>query len=67
MEDVPLTSINRTPADVRYRCKSGKHLLVLSFSQFDPKRRGGPVLAAVQNMGIDPLATKIAGFRWGLV
>jgi len=31
------TSMNRTPAkDVRYRCKSGKHLLVLSFSRFDP-------------------------------
>jgi hypothetical protein len=32
-------SMNRTPAeDVRCRCKSGKLLLVLSFSHFDPEQ-----------------------------
>jgi hypothetical protein len=37
MESVTLISMNRNPAeDVRYRRNSGKHLLVLSFSQFDP-------------------------------
>jgi hypothetical protein len=42
METVPCASIapNRTLAkDVRYQGKSGKHLLALSFSQFDPNRK----------------------------
>src|SRR3984893_9077979 len=34
------TKPNRTPAeDVRYWRKSGRHLLVLSISQFDPERK----------------------------
>jgi hypothetical protein len=36
MEDLPITSINRTPAEnVCQRYKSGKHVLVLSFSHVD--------------------------------
>jgi hypothetical protein len=35
---------NRAPAqDVRYR-NSGKHLLVLSFSHFDPERTSGRII-----------------------
>jgi hypothetical protein len=48
MENVPLTSMNRNPAeDVRYRRNGGKHLLVLSFSHFDPKRSLAALLARV--------------------
>jgi hypothetical protein len=41
MQNVRLASMkpNRTPAeDVRYRRNSGKHLLAMSSSQFDPSR-----------------------------
>jgi hypothetical protein len=41
----PFTSMNRTPAgDVRYRCKSGTHLLLVSSSHSDPKQTIGPGL-----------------------
>src|SRR5882757_5276669 len=35
--------------DVCYRCKSGKHLLVLSFSRFDPNVWSGRALQEVSS------------------
>jgi hypothetical protein len=55
MENVTLTSMNRNPAeDVRYRRNSGKHLLVLSFSHFDPKATLGK--SAIEPVGCNFLS-----------
>jgi hypothetical protein len=50
MQNVRLASMkpNRTPAeDVRYRRNSGKHLLAMSSSQFDPNVWSGRALQVV--------------------
>jgi hypothetical protein len=55
MQNVRLASMkpNRTPAeDVRYRRNSGKHLLAMSSSQFDPERTWPPPEIALCERGV---------------